>query len=76
MERGIGVVCLGKDLSVGGEEVSGGGERGQTTGHVGQEGEVRETLDVGLQLFPNLGHPRQFLLIFLQRTGWHSTGVS
>lgn len=46
--RGMGVVCLSKDLSVGGEEVSGGGEWGQTPGHVGQEGEVRKTLDVGL----------------------------
>lgn len=43
-----GAVCLGKDLSVSGEEVSGRGERGKTPGHVGQEGEVRETLDVGL----------------------------
>lgn len=53
-----GVVCPSKDLSVGGEEVSGRGERGQTPGHVGQEGEVRETLDVRLELFPHLGHPR------------------
>ena len=65
---GEGAVCLGKDLSVGGEEVSGRGERGQTPGHVGQEGEVGETLDVGLQLFSDLGHSRQFLLILLLRT--------
>lgn len=63
-----GVVCLSKGLSVGGEEVSGRGERGQTPGHIGQEREVRETLDVRFELFPHLGHPRQFLFIFLQRT--------
>lgn len=63
--RGVGVVFLSKEISVGGEEVSGRWERGQTPGHVGQEGEVREALDVGLELFPNLGHSRQFLLIFL-----------
>lgn len=68
MGRGGGAVCLGRDLSVGGEEVSGRGERGQTPGHIGQEGEVWETLDVRLKLFPNLRHPRQFLLILLQRT--------
>lgn len=66
--HGGGGVCLSKDLSVGGEEVSGRGEWGQTPGHIGQEGEVRETLDVGFQLFPHLGYPRQFLFIFLQRT--------
>lgn len=62
------MVFLGEDLSVGGEEISGRGERSQTPGHIGQEGEVRETLDVGLQLFPNLGHSRQFLFILLWRT--------
>lgn len=43
-----GTVYQGKDLSVSGEEVSGRGERGQTPCHIGQEGEVGETLDVGL----------------------------
>lgn len=66
--RGREEVCLGEDLSVSGEEVSGRGERGQTPSDVGQEGKVRETLDVGLELFPHLGYPRQFLLILLQRT--------
>lgn len=56
-----------EDLSVGGEEVSSRRERGQTSGHIRQEGQVRETLDVGLELLPNLGHPRQFLFILLQK---------
>lgn len=54
--------------SVSREEVSCRGERGQTPGDVGQEGEVGETLDVGLQLLPHLGHPCQFLLVLLQST--------
>lgn len=65
-----------QDLSVSREEVSSRGERGQTPSHIRQEGQVRETLDVGLELFPNLGHPRQFLLILLQKPRGHSTGMS
>lgn len=64
---GRGTVRLGEDISVGGEEVSGRGEWGQTPCHVGQERQIGETLDMGLQLFPNLGHPRQLLLVLLQR---------
>lgn len=52
--------------SVSREEVSCRGERGQTPRDIGQEGEVGETLDVGLQLLPHLGHPRQLLLVLLQ----------
>lgn len=55
------------NLSVSGEEITSRGQRGQTSRHVGQEGKVGETLDVGFELFPHLGHPRQFLLILLWR---------
>lgn len=54
--------------SVSGEEVSGRGQRGQTPGDVGQEGEVGEALDVGLELLSYLRHPCQFLLVLLQGT--------
>lgn len=52
--------------SVSREQVSGRGERGQTPGDIRQEGEVGETLDVGLELLPHLGDPRQLLLVLLQ----------
>lgn len=65
-----------EDLSVGREEVSSRRERGQTTSHIRQEGQVRETLDVGLELFPNLGHSRQFLFILLQKPRRHNTCIS
>ena len=51
--------------SVGGEEVTGGGQGGQASRHVGEEGQVRQTLDVGLELLPHLRHPRQLLLVLL-----------
>lgn len=59
-------VCLGEGASVGREEVSGRGQRRQASRHVGQEGEVGKTLDVGLEFFPHLGHSGQFLLVLLQ----------
>lgn len=54
--------------SVGGEEVPRRRERSQAAGDVGQEGQVRQTLDVGLELLSHLGHPSKFLLVFLKNT--------
>lgn len=53
------------------EEVSGRGQWRQTPGDVGQQGEVGEALDVGLELLSYLCHPCKFLLVLLQGTEEH-----
>lgn len=53
--------------SVGGEEIPGRGQRCQSSGDVGQQREIGQTLDVRFQLFADLSDPGQFLLVLLQQ---------
>lgn len=62
---GTGQQVFSSGSSVSGEEVSGRGQGSQAARHVGKQRQIRKTLDVRLQLLPNLGHPRQLLLVLL-----------
>lgn len=53
--------------SVGGKEISGGRERGETTGHIREERQVWKALDVGFKFLAHLCDPSEFLLEFLQK---------
>lgn len=67
LRRDVAGVCSAWQLSVGGEQVSGGGEGSQAAGDVGQQWQIREALDVGLELLSHLSHSRQFLFVLLQQ---------
>lgn len=42
-------------------------QRGQAPGDIGQQGEVWQALNVGLQFLADLGYPSELLFVFLRK---------
>ena len=49
------------------KQVTSRGQGGQAPCDIGQQGEVWQALNVGLQFLANLGYPSELLFIFLKK---------
>lgn len=46
------------------KQITSRGQRGQAPGDIGQQGEVWQALNVGLQFLADLGYPSELLFVF------------